>query len=250
MELTQPEESVTSKDTLPAMSQIPGLCDVEEDPNELPSGCHRRWIRETDSAYVKLSKQGGQPDLLKHCAHVATESSQSTYAAPDWYSHRPNAPATGEPRSYVSSLPDYMVHKEFNASDYHGDAYESKRGPFDFDMKSVWQRDADDKEDAEKKKISLMQAKLPAVNPEYSSKMPNVSTDKEFSGENKISSPAGSTQRKGEAVNFSKLISNGYGTDWFEQHSGQENKVQETSQNSEQSEDSEASQLESAPASN
>ncbi|KAM9387438.1 uncharacterized protein C7orf57 homolog [Phaethornis superciliosus] len=232
------------------MSQIPGLGDLEEEPKELPSGCHRKWIRETDSAYVKLAKQGGQPDLLKHCAHVSKESSKSAYAAPAWYSHCPNPPATDEPRSYVSSLPDYMIHKEFNAADYHGDAYKSKRGPFDFDMKSVWQRDADDKEEAEKKKISLMQAKLPAINPEYSSKMPNVSTDKEFSGEKKLSSPTVPTQRKSEAVNFSKLISNGYGTDWLEQHSGQENKIQETSQNSEQSEDSEASQSESAPPSN
>lgn len=46
-----------------------------------------------------------------------------------------------------------MVHREFKADDHHGNSYETRRGPFDFDMKSVWQRDAEDKENAEKKKV-------------------------------------------------------------------------------------------------
>lgn len=49
-------------------------------------------------------------------------------------------------------MPDYMVHEEFK-SDQQNSNYETKQGPFDFDVKSVWQRDAEDKENKEKKKV-------------------------------------------------------------------------------------------------
>ncbi|XP_051465979.1 uncharacterized protein C7orf57 homolog [Apus apus] len=245
MSLKEPEKSVTSKSTLPPMSQIPGLGDFAKVPHEVPSRCHRNWIKETDSAYVRLAKQGGQPDLLKHCAPVTMQSPPATNAAPDWYLHCSDSPGTDEPRSYVSSLPDYMIHKEFKPDEHRGNTYETKRGPFDFDMKSVWQRDAEDKI-----KTETMKVKLPATSPKNPSSMPSVSTNKEFSGENKLSFPSTPAQRKSEAVNFSKLLSNGYGTDWLQQYMGQEKKIQETSENSEQSKDSEPSQLESALASN
>ncbi|XP_075271416.1 uncharacterized protein C7orf57 homolog [Opisthocomus hoazin] len=250
MPLKRPEKSVTSKTTVPPTSQIPGLGDLAKAPHEVSSGCRRKWIKETDSAYVRLAKQGGQPDLLKHYTPAATKSSPPAYVLPDWYSHCSNPPATNEPRSYVSSLPDYMVHREFKADDHRGNSYETSRGPFDFDMKSIWQRDAEDKENAEKKKV-----KLPAINPKYPSRMPNVSTNKDFSGKNKLSFPPVPAQRKSEAVDFSKLISNGYGTDWFQQRTARGKKIQETSENTEQSKeplppDSEPSQSESALASN
>lgn len=56
-------------------------------------------------------------------------------------------------RSCVSSLPDYMDHRDFMADDHHRNSYETRRGLFDFDTKSVWQREAEDKENAEKKKV-------------------------------------------------------------------------------------------------
>lgn len=46
-----------------------------------------------------------------------------------------------------------MVHREFVADDHRSHSYETRRGPFDFDTKSVWQREAEDKESAEKKKV-------------------------------------------------------------------------------------------------
>lgn len=46
-----------------------------------------------------------------------------------------------------------MVHREFKADDHHANSNKARRGPFDFDTKSVWQRDAEDKENAEKKKV-------------------------------------------------------------------------------------------------
>ncbi|XP_004935191.2 uncharacterized protein C7orf57 homolog isoform X4 [Gallus gallus] len=185
------------------------------------------------------------PDLLKHYAPVARKSTPVAYAAPDWYLHHSSPPATNEPRNDISTLPDYMIHKEFNVDDHHSSNYETRRGPFDFDTKSVWQRDAEDKENTEKKKV-----KLPAINAKYPSRTANVCMNKEFSGKNKLSFPPMPAQRKGEPVNFSKLISNGYGTDWLQQHSGYRKKIQDTSEDSEQPQDSEPSQSESPPASN
>lgn len=54
-------------------------------------------------------------------------------------------------RSRVPTMPDYMIHEEFKTD--QPTSYEPKRGPFDFDMKSVWQRDAEDKENKEKKEV-------------------------------------------------------------------------------------------------
>lgn len=45
----------------PPTSQIPGLSDLAEPPSDLMAGSQKNWIRDTDSDYVKLSKQGGQP---------------------------------------------------------------------------------------------------------------------------------------------------------------------------------------------
>ncbi|XP_064362758.1 uncharacterized protein C7orf57 homolog isoform X6 [Dromaius novaehollandiae] len=190
------------------------------------------------------------PDLLKHYTPVTRKSSPVAYAAPDWYSHRSNPPTTNEPQNYVSMIPDYMIHEEFKGGDHHSNNYETRRAPFDFDMKSVWERDAEDKENIEKKKV-----KLPAINPKYPSRMQNVSTNKEFSGKNKLTFPPMPAQRNGEAVNFSKLISNGYGADWIQQRTEREKKAQQISESSEQSKeplspDSEPSQPETAPASN
>ncbi|KAM3681358.1 LOW QUALITY PROTEIN: uncharacterized protein C7orf57 homolog [Ammospiza maritima maritima] len=255
MALKQPEKS-------PLPSQILGLSDLPRAPQEVPlPGCHRKRIKETDSAYVRLAKQGGRPDLLRHYTPVVMKSPPAAYAAPDWFTHCARPAGIEKPRicipctnkhifacrSCASSLPDFMVHREFVAGDHHGKSYERRRGPFEFDTKNVWQREAEDKENAEKKKISLTQVKLPPISPKYPSRMPTVST-KEFSGENKLSLPPMPAERKIEAVNFSKLISNGYGTDWLQQCTGWEKKIEETSKNSDDSEDSEHS--ESPPASN
>lgn len=63
MPLKQPE-----KGPVPPTSQILGLSDILKAPHEVPlSGCRRRWIKETDSAYVRLAKQGGQPGEHLSC---------------------------------------------------------------------------------------------------------------------------------------------------------------------------------------
>ncbi|KFO76093.1 Uncharacterized protein C7orf57, partial [Cuculus canorus] len=173
---------------------------------------------ETDSAYVRVARQGVRPELLKCYTPMTMKSSPAGCA--NWYLQCSNPPAPNKPWSSVSSLPDYMIHREFKADGHHGNSYETRRGPSDFDMKSVWQRPA--KENTKKIK------EREAINPEYPSRMPNVPTNKEFSRKNNLSFPPLSVQRKSEALSFSNLISNSYGIDWFQQRTGWEEKVQET----------------------
>ena len=45
----------------PPASQIPGLSDLGDTPNGNMPRARRYWIKETDSEYVKLAKQGGRP---------------------------------------------------------------------------------------------------------------------------------------------------------------------------------------------
>lgn len=67
----------------PPLSQIPGLSNETYLPDEeLPKG---RWIKETDSKYVQLAKQGGRPGLL--CAATPEPPSEEPVGYPrvDWY---------------------------------------------------------------------------------------------------------------------------------------------------------------------
>nr|KAF6469005.1 hypothetical protein HJG59_001931 [Molossus molossus] len=90
-------------------------------------------------------------------------------------------------------MPDYMVHEEFNPDPGSGN-YESRRGPFDFDMKTVWQREA---EELEKKKTKV---KLPAINSKYPSK---------------VGTPLGPKDPAGSRFSFPPI--NGYRDEWMQQ---------------------------------
>nr|XP_032652712.1 uncharacterized protein C7orf57 homolog isoform X3 [Chelonoidis abingdonii] len=240
------EKTMNSEISIPPPSQIPGLSNLGEHHNEITFGSRRKWIKDTDSEYVKLAKQGGRPDLLKHFTPSTRKTSPVAYAVPDWYTHHSKPLTDDESKAQVSSMPDYMVHEEFKSDQLNGN-YETKRGPFDFDMKSIWQRDAEDKENKEKKKV-----KLPAINPKYPNRIPPSTANKEFHGGNRLYFPPMPGQKNNEPINFSKLISNGYRDDWIQQRNDWEKKIQQTSKNNEQTEEtlppsSETSQPELTP---
>nr|XP_039318055.1 uncharacterized protein C7orf57 homolog isoform X2 [Saimiri boliviensis boliviensis] len=90
-------------------------------------------------------------------------------------------------------MPDYMVHEEFNPDQANG-SYASRRGPFDFDMKTFWQREAEELE-KEKKKL-----RLPAINSKYLSKAGTLLGPKD---------PTGSR------LSFPPI--NGYKNEWLQQ---------------------------------
>jgi len=77
--------------TAPKPSQIPGLGDHNDDVNTAES--RRPSVRDTDSAYVRLAKQGGQKHLLSMEPDVSQDSSSfdasrqksAAQQRPDWF---------------------------------------------------------------------------------------------------------------------------------------------------------------------
>lgn len=57
------------------------------------------------------------------------------------------------------SIPEYMVYEEFNPDQANG-SYESRQGPFDFDRKTIWQREAEELENV-KRKVTGMASGCP-----------------------------------------------------------------------------------------
>ncbi|KAB0336942.1 hypothetical protein FD755_025794 [Muntiacus reevesi] len=101
------------------------------------------------------------PDLLKHFAPGTTKGSPVAYSLPDWYIHHSKPPTADQRQVPAVSIPDYMVYEEFNPDQATGN-FESRMGPFDFDMKTVWQREAEELE-KEKKKASCSVAQSCSV---------------------------------------------------------------------------------------
>ncbi|XP_075068761.1 uncharacterized protein C7orf57 homolog isoform X4 [Mixophyes fleayi] len=158
-------------------------------------------------------------DLLKQMTPAPNKSSAVAYATPDWYSHDDLTPSELTVSAPLRNVPDYMIHEAFG-TEQSEQKYEGKRGPFDFDQKTVWQRETeDDGNENHDKKV-----KLPAINPKTTNDNPVIP-----SGEGPPLSKAKNDKlgkkcffppmpgNKNEAVNFSKLLSNGYGDDWFRQ---------------------------------
>ncbi|XP_009868352.1 PREDICTED: uncharacterized protein C7orf57 homolog, partial [Apaloderma vittatum] len=153
-----PEQLVNLKSPVPPTFQILDFGDRAKPLHEVLPGCCRKWIKETDSVYVRLAKQGGLTEAEHSCHKEVLFSS-------------------------ICCIRLIFA-----------------------DMKRVWHWDGEDKENEEKKKMKLISIR--ELRP---------------------------TERRSEAVNFSRLISNGYGTPWFQQCVGRERKIQETWENSEQS---------------
>nr|XP_035928916.1 uncharacterized protein C7orf57 homolog isoform X2 [Halichoerus grypus] len=205
---------------VPPASQIQGLSDLREPPNRNMPGLQRYWIKETDSEYVKLAKQGGQPDLLKHVVPGTRKDSPVAYCLPDWYIHHSKPPTAEQRPMPAVSMPNYMVYEEFNADHTNGN-YESRRGPFDHDVKTVWQREAEERE--KKKKV-----RLPAINSRYPSKVGTPLSPRDAAG-GRVSFPPMPGQKASSPTNFSKLISNGYGDEWLQQRADSEKRTLQTS---------------------
>ncbi|EHB03956.1 hypothetical protein GW7_10271 [Heterocephalus glaber] len=192
----------------PPASQIPGLSNVGDSQDWSALRARRYWVKDTDSEYVKLAKQGGRPDLLKHSAAGTRKGSPVAHALPDWYIHHSKPPTASRRAVPVVAMPDYMVYEEFHPSQANG-GYESRRGPFNFDMKSVWQREAEELE--EKKKV-----RLPAITSKQSSKVGTPVGARDPAG-SRLSFPPMPGQKASSPTNFSKLISNGYKDEWLQQ---------------------------------
>ncbi|XP_040288974.1 uncharacterized protein C7orf57 homolog [Bufo bufo] len=215
----------TSKVDAPPTSQIPGLSDLAEPHNELKSEGRKKWIQESDSEYVKLAKQGGRPDLLKHIDPPAKKTQSVSYAPPNWYSHEPLTPPPESDVAPLRNIPDYMIHEEFS-EDTNDEKYEMRRGPYDFDKKTVWQRDL---EENEKENHCDKKVKLPAIDPKFMKDNTGIASGKGLPSTKARDEKLGKKcffppmpGNKSDSVNIGKLLSNGYGDEWHRQHDEQD----------------------------
>ncbi|XP_007887887.1 uncharacterized protein C7orf57 isoform X1 [Callorhinchus milii] len=226
---------------LPPTSQIPGLSDLAEPHKEITFDNRRKWIRDTDSDFIKLSKQGGRPDLLRHHTPPPKKTSPILYLQPDWYVHGPPSPRSTEvPKWY---LPEYMVHHEFTPK--HSDV---KRAAQHTEKKQL-QREAEDNEKENKRKVKL---KLPAIGNKtqkekmFGSTTKKIESSKTARGDhlaNKCTFPPMPLPRIEEPVNITKLLNNEYANEWIQQQKEGKKGLQDVNSKEEPG-DSETCQLE------
>lgn len=74
----------------PPASQIPGiggLPDEQANPEGDDRHFRRKWIRDTDSKYIKLAKGGGRKNLLAFRSPPLKAEEPLPYPRVDWFDH-------------------------------------------------------------------------------------------------------------------------------------------------------------------
>ncbi|XP_072365875.1 uncharacterized protein C7orf57-like isoform X4 [Scyliorhinus torazame] len=190
---------------LPPTSQIPGLSKLAEPHKEINFASRRLWIKDTDSDYIKLAKQGGRADLLKHHSPPPRKSPPAPCSQPEWFVHAPPSSKNKEVSKWY--LPEYMIHEEFIPSPSN-----SKPGKLLHDPdKTALEKEVEDNEKENKGKL-----KLPEIaDKKQKDKAFTKKTAQEDNLENKF--PSMPLPKKNEPINFTKLIANGYAEDWIQQ---------------------------------
>lgn len=56
----------------------------------------RKWIRDTDSKYIKLAKGGGRKNLLNYREPPSEKPEEVGYPRVDWFDHYNLGPENGE----------------------------------------------------------------------------------------------------------------------------------------------------------
>uniref|UniRef100_A0A3Q3VR19 Uncharacterized protein n=1 Tax=Mola mola TaxID=94237 RepID=A0A3Q3VR19_MOLML len=115
------------------ISQIPGLSPtIKALPKERARG-RRTRVLESDSAYIKLAKQGGHKGLLWYEDTVA--SKPDPYKPPDWYY---TASEDTRNMSYPYNVPNALIHSEEKKN---LGTFQPLEPPFGTDNISPWERD-------------------------------------------------------------------------------------------------------------
>jgi len=212
-----PRTNVTEKPekALP-VSQIPGIGDLDHTPVDPHEDIHlrRKWIRETDSKYVKLAKEGGRKDLFIYREHRPSEKGAVHYPRVDWFDHQNgkienktddmnNSPGT----TYKSSFPEWYVHEEATCKQDSNTPSKNKRQIIAFDDMSCWKREAAEEEE---RRIKSTPLKFPSLVKNKRSKAKQVGDY----NENATKFPDITSKPKEEA-NIGQLISMKYQRDWL-----------------------------------
>jgi len=209
----------------PAPSQIPGLSNLPDDPSmENDRTARRKWIRDTDSKYIKLAKAGGRRDLLKYRDPPEVSSEAVPYPRVDWFDHQ--APGNDDETDANKDvdcrvLPEWYVHDVEHVAEPEGlrripskvaglpskrGPEEKSRNPISFDKMSCWEREK--REDQKLPSIRRSKGKL-------SKSQSQLSVPQQSQAQVPLNSVR--LPQIQEQVDFSKLMSNHYQREWHEE---------------------------------
>ncbi|XP_031556144.1 uncharacterized protein C7orf57 homolog [Actinia tenebrosa] len=219
----------------PPASQIPGLSNFIEEPNEMEERQFRRkWLRDTDSNYIKLAKGGGRKHLLDYREPPSEKPEEVGYPRVDWFDHYNPEPENVEefssapppvemPRSKRMMprtqphrvLPEWYVHDRRDEeekeplNDLHVDQSGKKKNIISFDNMSAWEREAKDEANARNGR----HVKLPPLHSKGKQEKSKASkVVQQFPKRYATRVP----KMDSEPVDFRHLMSMGYQRDWFD----------------------------------
>lgn len=84
------QKTSTSAKPAPPASQIPGIGGLKDEfanPEQDDRHFRRKWIRDTDSKYIKLAKAGGRKNLLAFRSPPIKADEPVPYPRVDWFDH-------------------------------------------------------------------------------------------------------------------------------------------------------------------
>ncbi|XP_028292763.1 uncharacterized protein C7orf57-like [Gouania willdenowi] len=169
------------------ISQIPGLSPTICTSSEKSRG-RRVGVRESDSEYIKLAKQGGHKGLLWH--EKFTGSEPNSYKPSDWFC----------PVSEDINQPSVITSEETK----NPGAFQPLEPPFGTDSMSAWERDHNSNDGKEKNN-----------NDDIDSQMGNVQKSDQILLTKQFRRTV--FDKKPAPVNMSKLLSFGYAGDNIQQ---------------------------------
>ena len=84
------KRTTKSPKAAPPASQIPGIGGLKDEfanPESDERHFRRKWIRDTDSKYIKMAKQGGRKNLLAYHSPPVKPDEPVPYPRVEWFDH-------------------------------------------------------------------------------------------------------------------------------------------------------------------
>lgn len=204
------------------VSQIPGIGDLDKSPID-PHGdirLRRKWIRETDSKYVRLAKEGGRKDLFNYREHKPSSKGAVPYPRVDWFDHRKDhSPEIAEEQNYTtgstyrSAYPEWYVHEVNSYRQAPSSCEKADRQIIAFDDMSHWKREAVEEEERQEKSTLVKYPLLPKIR---SSKLKPV-TDANGKNVDVYRTKFPEVIKKKEEGHIGQLLSMQYQREWLDE---------------------------------
>ena len=214
---------------VPPASQIPGLNDLTDSssaPNVADTYSKRKWIRDTDSKYVRLAKAGGRKDLFKYREHRSSKDGPVPYPRVDWFDHDDPPPSQESSRGqHKFTLPDWYVHDEYVCESGDFVPALQKRPVIAFDNLSVWKRDGQEEmcgspnNNKQSKSVKFPSIDSHAKKGQFNSKKDCLSSEPV----DKITNFPQIKSGKESPANIKQLLSMGYQNKWLEEQKSKQN---------------------------